>query len=856
MALAPLKENEESALDYTVKTLGLLKQRIDTLIAKLEEKSAVVGFDLLPLVRQYMLQSEHVEATDLSFLNVVAEHFSKNQLSDFGLQISDGPELHLTVIPWVPDWLPDTPSKGRDYFDDCFQPTPLRNVSGPPADPIIKSTTGHPRYLSPGQKEAVIAAHLMPEGTTLIVNLPTGSGKSLVGQLPLISESGHLGLTIFIVPTIALAIDQCNRARDLLSQNGGHREKLCEAWHSGLDQDDRRDIWQKISAGQSGILFVSPEALMKSLKVTIMQAASAGLINYIVVDEAHLISEWGDDFRPEFQSIAGLRRSLLETSGGSRIRTLLLSATYTADDYDLLSNLFGPPHKVQSVACVHLRPEPRYACFEAKSEEEKQEKLLELIKFTPRPFILYVTKRHDATKWQNMIQLELGLFRSRTFTGGTGTTEREEIIRAWMNNEIDFIVATSAFGVGMDKSDIRSIIHATVPESANRYYQEVGRSGRDGYASVAICIFCPEDEITARKLARPQGFSAETAFLRWRGMFEQASRPLRGHLKLLDLTRVPPHLSQQSRKNDHWNLVTLILMARAKIIELNDASINEIDGILSHRDTGSSSNDETIWEISRNSIAVDIIDPTGLSEPNFINRISKEIHDRYNRAERGLKFCIDGLRGRRELSEIFSAIYQMHNGDHHVLVSKVCRGCPSHPYSFDSTSPIYSFPACEGITNISPPDIEYWMQDFPNAANPLVVLYPGEDLDSEPILKAFDILISTYGIREIAASRKTWATDKRILDICEKNTRYFIVTRSFEDEISTLNTVYPPVPRLSILTLAEHENGIPFELENLDRPIHVIFAPDSIRDGAPHKYLRDIRLDTVSVHDFIVDATR
>src|SRR5262249_48135165 len=143
---------------------------------------------------------------------------------------------------------------------------------------------------------------------------------------------------------------------------------------------------------------------------------------YLVVDEAHIIAQWGDSFRPAFQILAGIRRGLLRRSGGQPFRTVLMSATFSPQTIATLDSLFGPHDTVQMVSAVHLRPEPRYWSCSVGIVEEKISRVIQLIRHAPRPFILYVTKRDDARTWFQRLKQE-GLFRIECFHGETADTQ-------------------------------------------------------------------------------------------------------------------------------------------------------------------------------------------------------------------------------------------------------------------------------------------------------------------------------------------------------------------------------------------------------------------------------------------------
>jgi superfamily II DNA helicase RecQ len=144
----------------------------------------------------------------------------------------------------------------------------------------------------------------MRPGTSLIVNLPTGSGKSLVGQAPALVYKEEGNLTIFVVPTVALAIDQARQMSDYLKRTFGAVWPL--AWHGGTSSEQRASIRERLGSGTQRIIFTSPEALLTSLLRTVEEVAKSGMLRYLVIDEAHLITQWGDEFRPAFQTLAGL----------------------------------------------------------------------------------------------------------------------------------------------------------------------------------------------------------------------------------------------------------------------------------------------------------------------------------------------------------------------------------------------------------------------------------------------------------------------------------------------------------------------------------------------------------------------
>lgn len=465
--------------------------------------SSMWSADLLPLIRHCLL-SESARIDSVANLRVPSTRPWPTRVDWERHSVEvipvGGDAYILSARGWGPDWL-GTEQDG--VFHDAFTDRVVRASGNCEADPFISDATGFNTYSSPGQREAARAVFLMRAGETLLVNLPTGSGKSLVGQAPALVRKLEGSLTIFVVPTVALAIDQERAMSNYIRKMDQIQSVWPLAWYGGLSKEKRAEIRMRLRNGTQRILFTSPEALTTTLLGAVSEAARAGMLQYLVIDEAHLVTQWGDAFRPSFQALAGLRNNLLRTSPMG-FRTVLLSATYTQESIETLANLFGPPERVNMVSAVHLRPEPQYWIHHAASKTEKQECVLEALRHAPRPFILYVTKREEIREWNALLRTRMGLLRIDCFDGGTGPTERVRIIDDWVNNRLDGIIATSAFGVGIDKGDVRTVIHATIPETLDRYYQEVGRGGRDGRPSVSLVVYDDTDWVLPKRLARPQ----------------------------------------------------------------------------------------------------------------------------------------------------------------------------------------------------------------------------------------------------------------------------------------------------------------------------------------------------------------
>jgi superfamily II DNA helicase RecQ len=378
--------------------------------------------------------------------------------------------------------------------------------------------TGLRHYKSSGQREAVRASFFAPPGSTLIVNLPTGNGKSLVAQIDVLLDRREGNMTVVVVPTVALAIDQERQMQERLSIHPGKGELF--AWHADLSLEQKQQFKERIRRGRQPILFASPESVCGSLVFALYDAARSGFIRRLVVDEAHLVAQWGDEFRPSFQMLAGLRSGLRRVVPDTcePFNTLLLSATLAGETLETLAALFGPMSQVQVISAAYLRQEPEYWFHRAHSREEKLARLLEAVRHAPRPFIVYVSERADAEGIAHLLRHSLGLTRVAHFHGETSPAERKSIIDGWSTNRLDTIVATSAFGVGIDKSDVRCVIHACVPETLDRFYQEVGRGGRDGRPCVSLAVYDGADIEMGRSLGRTRVIGDELGQARWDAM--------------------------------------------------------------------------------------------------------------------------------------------------------------------------------------------------------------------------------------------------------------------------------------------------------------------------------------------------
>lgn len=572
-----------------------LEKRILSSISKIQMDGLEShGNNLLSLL--FQLSYREQRPVEISKQLIVSE-FTDTEFPFYFFNIANGDEGKSVFLSVNTEKLYETItdiSNGvelHDIFDDAVLEKNIALKKTLPAEKNITNLLGIDSYKSFGQKFSLSQVANTQPGDCNIINLPTGSGKTLIGWYTHLSLK-YSGISVLVLPTIGLEQDQYERAKTFFRKVSP--ETIVRVLYSATFDNQKNQVIKEIEDGSDLFLIVSPDYFENTeINKALKKSAKKGKLKNILIDEGHMIQEWGLDFRPVYLSMIFSVKILFEVSKSAKKelpKIFIFSGTFDKTGVEFFRKSFKFVERIIFFGSLFIRKEinPRIVKHNYPSFEHL---IKELSFIMPKPAIIYTdrsTRKTDGSGtaislFTNLSQnLELNF--TDIFIGNSDSDQRKLVINNFSGKhcskcfdrnticidhmyslETSIVVATKAFGLGIDVDGIRSVIHIGLPQNIHEYYQQLGRGGRDGKSTLSV-LFYNEGDLKDYKSYSHKILTWEKILPRWNKMFETNYK---GDIKI-DINAIPTELKDipiQRKNNRPYNLATLNFLMLSDLIE-------------------------------------------------------------------------------------------------------------------------------------------------------------------------------------------------------------------------------------------------------------------------------------------------